>query len=132
MSATRSTSADDEVTVVPGEVLLADDPVENNPGREVRTVRVENTGDRPVQVGSHLHLAEANAALAMDRDAAWGRRLAVPAGTSVRFEPGIAQDVGTVAIAGRRIVAGARGLAGGRLDRSAGEHLDGSEPGSGA
>jgi urease subunit beta len=103
---------------VPGEFLLADDPVEINPGRGVVTLHVENTGDRPVQVGSHLHLAEANAALAMDRDAAWGRRLAVPAGTSVRFEPGIAQEVDTVAIGGSRIVAGARGLAAGPLDRA--------------
>lgn len=115
---------DERVTPVPGEVLVADDPIENNPGREVRTLRVENTGDRPVQVGSHLHLAEANAALAMDREAAWGRRLAVPAGTSVRFEPGVAQEVGTVAIGGRRIVAGARGLVGGRLDGLVGGRLD--------
>ena len=104
---------------IPGEFLVADEPIEINPGRNVVTLRVENTGDRPVQVGSHLHLAEANAALAMDRDAAWGRRLAVPAGTSVRFEPGLAQDVDTVPIGGRRIVAGARGLAAGPLDRNA-------------
>jgi len=110
---------------IPGEFLLGDEPIEINPGREVVTLRVENTGDRPVQVGSHLHLAEANAALAMDRDAAWGRRLAIPAGTSVRFEPGIAQDVGTVAIGGARIVAGARGLAGGRLDGPVAGRLDG-------
>lgn len=102
--------------MIPGEILLADEPVELNPGRHVLALRVENTGDRSVQVGSHLHLAEANAALAMDRDAAWGRRLAVPAGTSVRFEPGLAQDVNTVPIGGRRIVAGARGLAKGPLD----------------
>jgi urease subunit beta len=102
--------------VIPGEVLTADEEIELNPGRAVVTLRVENTGDRPVQVGSHLHLAEANAALQMDRDAAWGRRLAVAAGTSVRFEPGVAQEVGTVAIGGRRVVAGARGLARGPLD----------------
>jgi urease subunit beta len=104
--------------MIPGEVLVGSGPIEVNPGREVVTLRVENTGDRPVQVGSHLHLAESNAALEMDREAAWGRRLAVPAGTSVRFEPGIAQEVGTVAIGGRRIVAGARGLAAGPLDRT--------------
>ena len=106
------------VAGIPGEILTGDEPVEINPGRDVVTLRVENTGDRPVQVGSHLHLAEANAALAMDRGVAWGRRLAVPAGTSVRFEPGIAQDVATVAIGGARIVAGARGLAAGPLDGS--------------
>jgi urease subunit beta len=103
--------------VKPGEVLVADDAIQNNPGRAVASLRVENTGDRPVQVGSHLHLAEANAALAMDRDAAWGRRLAVPAGTSVRFEPGMAIEVDTVAIGGARVVGGARGLAAGPLDR---------------
>jgi urease subunit beta len=103
-------------TPIPGEFLVADEPIDINPGRDVVTLHVENTGDRPVQVGSHLHLAEANAALAMDRDAAWGRRLAVPAGTSVRFEPGIAQDVDTVRIGGSRTVWGARGLAQGRLD----------------
>jgi urease subunit beta len=105
--------------VIPGEVLLADEVIDINPGREVVTLHVENTGDRPVQIGSHLHLAEANAALAMDRDAAWGRRLAVPAGTSVRFEPGLAQDVDTVPIGGDRIVWGARGLAAGSVERSA-------------
>ena len=105
--------------MIPGEILTADDAVQNNPGRSVLTLRVENTGDRPVQVGSHLHLAEANAALAMDRDAAWGRRLAVPAGTSVRFEPGMATEVDTVAIGGERVVGGARGLAAGPLDRDA-------------
>jgi urease subunit beta len=117
--------------VIPGEVLTADDPIEVNPGREVVRLRIENTGDRPVQVGSHLHLAEANAALEMDRDLAWGRRLAVPAGTSVRFEPGLAQEVDSVAIGGARVVAGARGLAGGPLDAGAGDTGPGS-PGSGS
>ena len=74
------------------------------------------TGDRPVQVGSHYHFAEANAALDFDRTAAWGHRLAVPAGTSVRFEPGMPRDVELVALAGNRIVPGLRGLAGGPLD----------------
>ena len=72
-------------------------------------------GDRPIQVGSHFHFAEANQALAFDRGAAWGMRLAIPAGTSVRFEPGIGQEVGLVPLGGRRIVPGLRGLAGGAL-----------------
>ena len=79
---------------------------------------VRNTGDRPVQVGSHFHFAEANAALDFDRKAAWGHRLGVPAGTSVRFEPGIPRDVTLVALAGARVVPGLRGLAGGPLDKA--------------
>ncbi len=87
-----------------------------NAGRPVVVLRVANTGDRPIQVGSHFHFAEANEALAFDRDRAWGHRLAVPAGTSVRFEPGIDRDVDLVPLAGSRIVPGLRGRAGGRLD----------------
>ena len=96
--------------VVPGEVLLADGDIELLAGRELLAMSVLNTGDRPVQVGSHFHFAEANEALQFDRAAAVGRRLAVPAGTSVRFEPGIAIDVELVAYAGARITAGFRGL----------------------
>jgi urease subunit gamma/beta len=96
--------------LVPGEVLLGDGDVELLAGRELIALNVLNTGDRPVQVGSHFHFAEANEALRFDRDAAVGRRLAVPAGTSVRFEPGIAIDVELVAYAGARITAGFRGL----------------------
>jgi len=77
---------------------------------------VLNTGDRPVQVGSHYHFAESNPALDFDRDAAWGQRLAVPAGTAVRFEPGIGREVELVALAGARVVPGLRGEAAGRLD----------------
>ena len=96
--------------VVPGEVLLADGDIELLAGRDLLAMSVLNTGDRPVQVGSHFHFAEANEALQFDRAAAVGRRLAVPAGTSVRFEPGIAIDVELVAYAGARITAGFRGL----------------------
>jgi urease subunit beta len=77
---------------------------------------VRNTGDRPIQVGSHYHFAESNSALDFDRAAAWGHRLAVPAGTSVRFEPGMPCDVELVPLAGNRVVTGLRGLAGGPLD----------------
>jgi len=101
--------------VIPGEVLFGAGEVEINAGRPVLTLRVSNTGDRPVQVGSHYHFAEANPALDFDRTAAWGHRLAVPAGTSVRFEPGLPRDVDLVPLAGRRIVVGLRGSCGGAL-----------------
>ena len=90
----------------PGEVIAADGEIELNPGRERITLRVENTGDRPVQIGSHIHMADVNAALAFDRAAATGFRLDVPAGTGVRFEPGIARDVTLVRLAGTRTVPG--------------------------
>nr|WP_232072608.1 urease subunit beta [Phytohabitans flavus] len=87
--------------MVPGE-----GDVEINAGRPVLTLAVSNTGDRPVQVGSHYHFADANPALDFDRAAAQGHRLAVPAGTSVRFEPGIPRDVELVPLAGHRVVPG--------------------------
>jgi urease subunit beta len=102
--------------MIPGEILPGDGEITINPGRAVRTVTVRNTGDRPVQVGSHYHFAESNAALDFDRDAAWGHRLAVPAGTSERFEPGVPRDIDLVPLAGRRVVPGLRGLAAGPLD----------------
>jgi urease subunit beta len=105
--------------MIPGEVIPGDGPIEINAGREVLALTVRNTGDRPVQVGSHFHFAESNEALDFDRNAAWGYRLAVPAGTSVRFEPGMPRDVELVALAGRRIVPGLRGLAAGALDGAA-------------
>ena len=102
--------------MIPGEIISGSGDIEINPGRPRLALTVRNTGDRPVQVGSHFHFAEANAALDFDRDAAWGHRLAVPAGTSVRFEPGMPRDVELVPLAGNRIVPGLRGLAGGPLD----------------
>ncbi|PZG21171.1 urease subunit beta [Micromonospora craterilacus] len=102
--------------MIPGEILPAAGPVEINSGRPVTTLLVVNTGDRPVQVGSHYHFAEANPALDFDRDAAWGQRLAVPAGTSVRFEPGVSRPVDLVPLGGARIVPGLRGECGGHLD----------------
>ena len=101
---------------MPGQILPGDGPVTINAGRPVTTLRVVNTGDRPVQVGSHYHFAEANPALEFDREAAWGRRLGVPAGTAVRFEPGIEREVDLVPIAGARVVPGLRGSAAGPLD----------------
>jgi urease subunit beta len=102
--------------VIPGEVVAGDGPVVINADRPVVRLRVVNTGDRPVQVGSHYHFAEANAALAFDRRAAYGHRLAVPAGTAVRFEPGIDREVDLVPLGGARIVAGLRGDVRGPLD----------------
>ncbi len=102
--------------MIPGQVLYGDGPVVINKGKDVVTLRVENTADRPVQVGSHYHFAEVNPALEFDRKAAWGRRLNVLSGGSVRFEPGAAEQVELIPIAGQRIVAGLRGECGGKLD----------------
>lgn len=90
----------------PGEIITGDGDVQLNPGRPKLALRVVNTGDRPVQVGSHFHFAVANSGLDFDREAAWGHRLDVPAGTSVRFEPGIGREVSLVPIAGARNVPG--------------------------
>jgi urease subunit beta len=102
--------------MIPGEILFGDGDVVINAGRPVLTLLVENTGDRPVQVGSHYHFAEANPSLRFDREAAWGHRLAVPAGTAVRFEPGVSREVDLVPLAGARVVPGLRGESGGSLD----------------
>ncbi|HKK35837.1 MAG TPA: urease subunit beta [Paracoccaceae bacterium] len=95
--------------MIPGELFPAEGEIELNAGREVLTLEVANTGDRPVQVGSHYHFAESNAGLAFDRDAARGMRLDVPAGTAVRFEPGQTREVRLVPYAGRREVWGFNG-----------------------
>lgn len=102
--------------VIPGEILFADEPVAYNVGREVTALTVLNAADRPVQVGSHYHFAEANPGLDFDRGAARGKRLNIAAGTAVRFEPGIPVDVELVPLAGLRIVPGLRGETGGPLD----------------
>jgi urease subunit beta len=99
----------------PGEILFATEPVVL-PGEVTAILLVGNTGDRPIQVGSHYHMAEANPALRFDRAAAWGCRLAIPAGTSVRFEPGIEREVELTPLRGRRVVHGLRGEAAGPLD----------------
>jgi urease subunit beta len=92
--------------MIPGEILTADGEIAINAGREPVTLLVENAGDRPVQVGSHYHFAEANAALRFDREAARGHRLDIAAGTAVRFEPGQAREVTLVPFAGARRVIG--------------------------
>jgi urease subunit beta len=94
--------------MTPGEVITQDGSIELAPGRARVTLTVENTGDRPVQVGSHYHFAQVNPALSFDREAARGYRLDIPAGTSVRFEPGVSREVTLVELAGRRVVPGLR------------------------
>ncbi|MGP4030685.1 urease subunit beta [Pseudarthrobacter sp. 1C304] len=101
--------------MIPGEYILAAEPIPVNAGREAADVVVTNTGDRPVQVGSHFHFAEANAALAFDRRAAYGRRLDIPAGTAARFEPGDSKTVRLIELAGRREVYGLSNAVNGRL-----------------
>ncbi len=94
--------------MIPGEILTPEGIIELAPGRQRVTLTVENAGDRPVQVGSHYHFAQANPALSFDRAAARGFRLDVPAGTSVRFEPGVSREVTLVELAGRREIPGLR------------------------
>lgn len=101
--------------MIPGEYQLADGELELNPARPTITLVVRNTGQRPIQVGSHYHFAEVNAALAFDRTAARGMRLNIASGTAVRFEPGQQRTVELVALAGARVVWGFRGLTNGPL-----------------
>ena len=96
----------DSQTVNPGEILAADGEIILNEGRDAVQVTVTNRGDRPIQVGSHYHFAQANRALEFDRTVATGRRLDIPAGTAVRFEPGETRTVALVEIAGNRVVRG--------------------------
>jgi urease subunit beta len=95
--------------MIPGEILTEDGEIELNAGRETRTLTVANTGDRPVQIGSHYHFYEANPALAFDREQARGFRLNIAAGTAVRFEPGQSRTIELVALAGARTVYGFNG-----------------------
>lgn len=101
--------------MIPGEVFTLDDDIILNDGRETTTVSVANTGDRPVQVGSHYHFYEANTALQFDREQARGYRLDIPAGTAVRFEPGQTRDVQLVALAGDRVAIGFNACVDGKL-----------------
>ena len=102
--------------MIPGEYIFDGEPVELNAGRKTRSLQVNNTGDRPVQVGSHFHFFEVNRALVFDRSAAYGMRLDLPAGTAVRFEPGEIKTVQLVELAGLRQVYGGSGLIMGSLD----------------
>lgn len=101
----------------PGEIIPADGEIELNAGRQSMTLTVANTGDRPVQVGSHYHFAEANSGLEFDRAAANGFRLDIPSGTAIRFEPGQTRDVTLVAFTGTRTVYGFNQAVMGPLDK---------------
>lgn len=102
--------------LIPGELLPEPGEIVLNAGRPVTTLLVANSGDRPVQVGSHFHFFEANSALEFDRDAARGLRLDIPAGTAIRFEPGDSREVQLVPFAGERRIFGFNGLVNGPLD----------------
>jgi len=102
--------------MIPGEILVADGDITLNAGRDTALLEVANTGDRPVQVGSHYHFYETNPALRFDRERARGMRLNIAAGTAVRFEPGQTREVELVAYGGTRTVYGFRGEVMGALD----------------
>ena len=102
--------------LIPGEIIPEQGEIELNLGKEVKTVTVSNSGDRPVQVGSHYHFFEANNALIFDRELTLGMRLDIPAGTAIRFEPGDTTDVKLVPYAGSRIACGFNSLVNGFLD----------------
>jgi urease subunit beta len=101
--------------MIPGEMFIKDGEIELNSGRETVTITVANTGDRPIQVGSHYHFFETNPALEFDRAKARGKRLDIAAGTAVRFEPGQTREVSLVALAGHRTVYGFRQAVMGKL-----------------
>jgi urease subunit beta len=101
--------------MIPGEILTATGTIELNSDRPTLTISVANTGDRPIQIGSHYHFYEVNAALQFDREPTKGMRLDIPAGTAVRFEPGDEKEVQLVALAGSREIYGFNGLVEGRV-----------------
>ena len=101
--------------MIPGEMFIKDGDIELNKGRKTVTLSVANSGDRPIQVGSHYHFFETNPALKFDRKKSRGMRLNIPAGTAVRFEPGQSREVTLVALAGKRAVYGFRGAVMGKL-----------------
>ncbi len=107
--------------MIPGEIITAPGDIELNPGRQVLSIQVANTGDRPIQVGSHYHFSETNAALRFDREQARGYRLDIPAGTAVRFEPGQSRTVSLVPYAGERKVYGFNAEVMGALEQEDGE-----------
>ena len=103
--------------MIPGEMKIQSGDIELNKGRRTVKLKVANSGDRPIQVGSHYHFFETNNALSFDRDAAYGTRLNIAAGTAVRFEPGQSRTVELVALAGARVVYGFAGAVMGPLDK---------------
>ena len=104
--------------MIPGQLVVADGEIEINQGRETLTIKVSNTGDRPIQIGSHYHFYEVNEALEFDREKARGFRLNIPAGTAVRFEPGQDRTIELVQYAGLREVYGFQGKIMGKLEES--------------
>lgn len=102
--------------MIPGEYFITEGKVTINEGRESTTIEVTNTGDRPIQVGSHFHFAEANSALELDREAALGKRLDIPSGTAVRLEPGDSRTVELIDFGGKRQVYGFNSKVNGPLD----------------
>jgi urease subunit gamma/beta len=113
-------AGDNEAAGTPGEIIAADGEIEINAGRPRNLIRVVNTGDRPVQIGSHYHFFEVNRALEFDREAAYGRHLDIPAGTAVRFEPGEAREVPLVCFGGSSEIYGLNGLTEGSTRDGAG------------
>ena len=103
------------IPMIPGEVFVAEGEIELNAGRETVSVRVDNAGDRPIQVGSHTHFFEVNKYLKFEREIAYGFHLNIPAGTALRFEPGEGRNVELVAFAGKKIVYGMNALVSGEL-----------------
>lgn len=122
-----STEPPDRRYLIPGEVLVAEGHIEINVGAQRLELEILNTGDRPVQVGSHVHVPQANGALRFDRTAAHGHRFDIPAGTAIRFEPGVAQRVRLVPLAGTREVYGLSLSPPGMLDRPPADRLDRNE-----
>ncbi len=102
--------------MIPGEYILADEPIIANKNRETRKIKVSNSGDRPIQVGSHIHFFEVNKALDFPREQAYGFHLNIPAGTSIRFESGDSKEVEITEYGGKKIVFGFNGLVNGELD----------------
>ena len=102
--------------MIPGELFIKSGTIDLNEGRDVVTLKITNTGDRPIQVGSHYHFYETNSALDFDREATRGFRLDIPAGTAVRFEPGQSREVDLIAYQGNREVYGFNGKVNGSLE----------------
>ena len=109
--------------LIPGEYFLSDKPILANKDRKTLTIKVSNTGDRPIQVGSHAHFFEVNKALSFLREQAYGCHLNIPAGTSVRFEPGETKEVSLVEYGGKKIVFGFSGLVNGELEKKKSDAL---------
>jgi urease subunit beta len=103
--------------MIPGEYLIGDEPILANVNRDTRKIKVSNSGDRPIQVGSHTHFFEVNRALDFERQQAYGYHLNIPAGTSIRFEPGETKDIELVEYGGKKIVYGFSGLVNGSLNK---------------